>query len=520
MKLLKSTALVSSMTLISRVLGLLREVVFARWFGASAATDAFFVAFKIPNFLRRLFAEGSFSLAFVPILSEYREKGDEQALKSLIDAVTGTLLSVLLLITAIGIFAAPVIMMVFAPGWYIDGRDSFELATHMLRITFPYILLISLTALAGGILNTFERFLLPALTPALLNISFITAAVCFSDQFEQPVEVLAWAVLVAGVLQLLVQVPTLAKHGLLPRPRWGWKHSGVRRILKLMIPTLIGSSVAQINLLFDTLIASFLIVGSVSWLSYSDRLMEFPIGVFGVALSTVILPSLARKHTATDKQAFSATIDWALRLALIITIPAAVALAVLAVPLLATMFQYQAFTADDVFMSSLSLMAYAAGLPAFIAIKVLAPGFYARQDTKTPMKIGIFALVINMVFNLAFVGSMLWLDIPGAHAGLALASGASAWLNAGLLYRALRKQRHYLPEHGWLRVGLAVTIASLMMGLGLYLTSPDISNWGEFYLMQRVTWLAGLILLGVVIYAFSSLLFGLRLHDLKRGAEH
>ncbi len=519
MKLLKSTVLVSSMTMISRILGLLREVVFARWFGASGATDAFFVAFRIPNFLRRLFAEGSFSLAFVPILAEYRERGDREALKSLIDAVTGTLLSVLLIVTAIGVFAAPAILMVFAPGWYLDGRESFELSANMLRITFPYILFISLTALAGGILNTFEKFLLPALTPALLNISFITATVYFSDRFEQPVEVLAWAVLIAGVLQLLIQFPTLAKHGLMPRPRWGWKHSGVRRMLKLMIPTLIGSSVAQVNLLFDTLIASFLIVGSVSWLSYSDRLMEFPIGVFGVALSTVILPSLARKHTASNNQAFSATIDWAMRLAVVITIPAAVALAILAAPLLTTMFQYQAFKAHDVYMASLSLMAYAAGLPAFIAVKVLAPGFYARQDTKTPMRIAIVAMGINMLLNLAFVGSMLMLDIPGAHAGLALASGVSSWLNAAWLYRALRKQGHYQPGTGWARVGLAVFIAATLMGLGLYYLSPDINQWSEFYLLQRVSWLAALIAIGVTIYAGISLLAGLRLADLKKGSE-
>ncbi len=519
MKLLKSTALVSSMTMISRVLGLLREVVFARWFGASGDTDAFFVAFRIPNFLRRLFAEGSFSLAFVPILSEYRERGDHEALKSLIDAVTGTLLSVLLIITAIGVFAAPAIMTVFAPGWYLDGRESFELSSHMLRITFPYILFISLTALAGGILNTFEKFLLPALTPALLNISFITATIYFSDRFENPVEVLAWAVLVAGILQLLVQLPALMKHGLMPRPRWGWKHSGVRRMLKLMIPTLIGSSVAQVNLLFDTLIASFLIVGSVSWLSYSDRLMEFPIGVFGVALSTVILPSLARKHTASNQQAFSATIDWAMRLAVVITIPAAVGLAVLAGPLLTTMFQYGAFKVHDVYMSSLSLIAYAAGLPAFIAVKVLAPGFYARQDTKTPMRIAIIAMGINMLLNLAFVGSMLWLDIPGAHAGLALASGVSSWLNAIWLYRSLRKAGHYIPEPGWSRMGLAVFSAALLMGLGLYYLSPNIAQWGEFYLLQRVSWLAALVVIGAIIYTGVSFLAGLRPVDLKRGSD-
>jgi putative peptidoglycan lipid II flippase len=309
-------------------------MVFARFFGASGETDAFFLAFKIPNFMRRLFAEGSFSLAFVPVLSEVRASGDEKALKNLIDHVAGTLIAVLLVVTGIGVLAAPAVLSIFAPGWLLEGRPEFGLSAAMLRITFPYIMLISLTAMAGGILNTFERFLVPALTPILLNISLIVAAVGFSADLEVPVFALAWGVLAAGFLQLFIQLPALTRLGLVPRPRWGWRHSGVRRILRLMIPTLVGSSVAQVNLLFDSVIATFLISGSVTWLYYSDRLLEFPLGVFGVALSTVILPNLSRKFALNSARAFSATIDWALRIAFIITIPAALGLCVLAKPIL------------------------------------------------------------------------------------------------------------------------------------------------------------------------------------------
>jgi putative peptidoglycan lipid II flippase len=308
LKLLKSTLTVGSATISSRILGFVRDMVFARYFGASGETDAFFLAFKIPNFTRRLFAEGSFSLAFVPVLSEVRASGDRQALKDLVDHVAGTLAGILLLFTAIGVLAAPAVLAVFAPGWLIEGRPEFWLSADMLRVTFPYILLISLTALAGGILNTFERFLVPALTPILLNVSLIAAAVLFSEKLDVPVKALAWGVLVAGILQLLVQIPPLARLGVLPRPRWGWRHPGVRKILRLMIPTLIGSSVAQINLMMDAIIATFLVSGSVTWLYYSDRLLEFPLGVFGVALSTVILPNLALKFAAQNPKAFSATL--------------------------------------------------------------------------------------------------------------------------------------------------------------------------------------------------------------------
>ena len=518
MQLLKSTAKVGTATITSRILGFIRDMVFARYFGASGETDAFFLAFKIPNFMRRLFAEGSFSLAFVPVLSEVRSSGDRRALRDLIDHVSGTLFSVLLVITAIGVLAAPLVLAIFAPGWLIDGRPEFGLAADMLRITFPYILLISLTALAGGILNTFDRFLVPALTPALLNISLIASAVLLSAHMEVPVKALAWGVLFAGIAQLAVQVPALAKLGVLPRPRWGWKHSGVRKILKLMIPTLIGSSVAQINLLLDIVIATFLVSGSVSWLYYSDRLLEFPLGVFGVALSTVILPNLSRKFAAQNPQAFSHTLDWAMRLAVIITLPAALGLAVLATPILITLFQYQAFQVSDVEMSALSLSAYAAGLPAFIAVKVLAPGFYARQDTKTPVKIAITAMVSNMVLNFVFVGSLLLLDFRGPHTGLALASSAAAYINAGLLYHMLRKHGVYRPEPGWGRVLVAVTAACIAMILALYWQYGDVSGWVGASAALRATHLTLLIGLGVFVYALALFAAGLRRRHLEKGS--
>ena len=519
LKLLRSTFTVGSATIISRILGFVRDMVFARYFGASGDTDAFFLAFKIPNFMRRLFAEGSFSLAFVPVLSEVRAGGDRKELKDLIDHVTGTLAGILLIITAIGVLAAPVVLAIFAPGWWIEGRPEFPLSAEMLRITFPYILLISMTALAGGILNTYERFLVPALTPVLLNVSLIAAAILFSGRMEVPVKALAWGVLAAGIAQLLIQVPALMHLGVLPRPRWGWRHSGVRRILRLMIPTLIGSSVAQINLLLDMVIATFLISGSVTWLYYSDRLLEFPLGVFGVALSTVILPSLSRKFAAQNPRAFSATLDWALRMALIITLPAALGLAVLATPILITLFQYQAFQMSDVEMSALSLSAYAAGLPAFIAVKVLAPGFYARQDTKTPVKIAITAMVSNMLLNFLFVGTLLLIEFKGPHTGLALASSAAAYINAGLLYRGLRRQGTYCPEPGWARVSVAVMLGGLAIVVALMWQFGDLQQWTDAAALARAARLTGLILFGVFVYSGVVIAGGLRKHHLVKGAS-
>ena len=519
MKLLKSTVSVGSATIVSRILGFVRDIVFARFFGVSGETDAFFLAFKIPNFMRRLFAEGSFSLAFVPVLSEVRETGDRQALKELIDHVSGTLAGILLIVTSIGILAAPVVLAIFAPGWLIESRPEFWLSAEMLRITFPYVLLISMTALSGGILNTFERFLVPALTPVLLNISLIAAAVLLSGRMDVPIKALAWGVLAAGVSQLLIQVPALIRLGVMPRPRWGWRHSGVRKILRLMIPTLIGSSVAQVNLLLDMVIATFLLSGSVTWLYYSDRLMEFPLGIFGVALSTVILPNLSRKFAAQSPLAFSATLDWALRLALIITLPAALGLAVLAKPILITLFQYEAFVLSDVEMSALSLAAYATGLPAFITVKVLAPGYYARQDTKTPVKIAITAMVSNMLLNFLFVGTLVAVEFEGPHTGLALASSAAAYINAILLYRGLRRQGVYQPETGWPRITGAVVLGSLAMVLVLLWQIGDIHLWVVATATDRVGRLCAIIGLSMLVYGLAILAGGLKKHHFVKGAS-
>jgi len=519
MKLLKSTATVGAATLLSRILGFVRDVVLAKMFGASGATDAFFLAFRIPNFMRRLFAEGSFSLAFVPVLSEYKANGDRAALRDLIDHVTGTLAAILLVLTAVGMLAAPLVLSVFAPGWVVDQRPEFNLSADMLRITFPYIMLISMTALAGGILNTFGRFLVPALTPILLNLSLIAAALLLAGRLEVPVTALAWGVLVAGFAQLLIQIPALIRLGLLPRPRWGWHHPGVRRILKLMIPTLFGSSVAQINLLVDSIIATFLVSGSVTWLYYSDRLLEFPLGILGVALATVILPNLSQKHAKASIAEFSATIDWALRLAILITVPSAVGLIILAGPILITLFQYDAFQPEDVRMSSYSLVAYSAGLPAFIAVKVLAPGYYARQDTRTPVKIAITAMVSNMVLNLIFVGLLLHAGFEGPHAGLALASSVAAYLNAILLYRGLRKARVYTPEHGWIRLWIAVFLACTAMGALLFFMTHNVSSWIEATAGLRIKNLSLSITFGVIIYLFTCMVTGVKTHHLLRGAK-
>ena len=397
--LLKSSGLVGLLTMLSRIFGLIRDMIVAQYFGASASADAFFVAFKIPNFFRRLFAEGAFSQAFIPVLSEYRNQKTEKEVRQLANSVAGVLGGILFVITFLAIMGAPWLTALFAPG-FLEDQSKYDLATDMLRITFPYLFLISLTAFAGSILNSYGYFAIPAFTPVLLNLVLISSAIWLTPLFETPIIGLAWGVFIAGAVQLFFQFPFLLKMGLLPRPRFDYKHEGVKRIFVLMVPALFGVSVSQINLLLDTVLASFLQTGSVSWLYYSDRLAELPLGIFGIAIATVILPSLSRQHASQSKQDFSNTIDWALRIVLLMGVPAAVALIVLAEPLVTVLFYYGELTQNDVFMSAMSLRAYALGLLAFMLIKVLAPGYFSRQDMKTPVKIGIWAMTANMLFNL------------------------------------------------------------------------------------------------------------------------
>jgi putative peptidoglycan lipid II flippase len=508
-RLLKSTATVGGFTMVSRVLGFVRDMVFASLFGAGVGTDAFFVAFKIPNFLRRLTAEGAFSQAFVPVLSEYKVQRDQVEVRQLISRVSGSLGAILLALTVIAVIAAPLLVMVFAPGFMKDEYKA-GLTAEMLRITFPSLLFISLTALAAGVMNTYNRFAVPAVTPVWLNLSLIGAAVWLAPLFGEPVVGLAWGVLAAGLLQLAFQLPTLYRLKLLALPRWGFRDEGVRRIMRLMLPAIFGSSVAQINLLFDTIIASFLVTGSVSWLYYSDRLVEFPLGVFGIAMATVILPSLSKKHAAADPEAFSRTLDWALRWVVLIGLPATIGLTLLAAPILTTLFQYNAFGAGDVRMASLSLMAYGIGLLGFILVKVLAPGFYARQDTRTPVRIGIYAMLTNMVLNVLFVVPMAVGGYEGPHAGLALATSLSAFLNAALLFLHLRRARVFRAERGWGTFLLRILPANLFLALLLWWGTGEPGRWIERSAMERIGQLAVLIGGGAVLYFTALLLAGIR----------
>jgi putative peptidoglycan lipid II flippase len=507
--LVKSTALVGVMTLISRVMGLLRDMVFAR-LGVGAGMDAFFVAFKVPNFMRRLFAEGAFSQAFVPVLTEYKTHREHTEVKLLVDRVAGTLGGLLGLLVLIAVLASPLVVLVFAPGFW-NYPAKFDLTAEMLRFTFPYLLFMALVAFAAGILNTYGRFGAAAFTPVWLNVVLIAAALLVAPLLEQPMLALSWGVLVAGFVQLLFLLPALARVRLLPRPRWGWNDAGVRRILRLMLPGIVGSSVSQINLLLDTLLASFLATGSVSWLYYAERLVEFPLGVFGIALATVILPVLSKAHAGQSPARFSRILDAGLRWVLLIGVPASVGLVVLARPVLSALFEYGDFTGRDVTMAGLALVAYGVGLPGFMLVKVLAPAFYARQDTRTPVEVAIRAMLSNMVMNFAFVVPMVLLKVPGAHAGLALATALASYVNAGLLYRRLRQDGAYQPHPGWMRLLLQILFAATVMIIVLDRGMPGADAFGATSAIHRGSWVAMWIVAGILAYLLALRLGGMRL---------
>ena len=493
------------------MVGFVRDVVIAQAFGASAGADAFFVAFRIPNFLRRLFAEGAFAQAFVPVLSEYRTRRELEDVRDLAAHVSGALIGALTAVTVLGVAAAPVLIAVFAPGFLADP-EKYALAVEMVRITFPYVFFISLVAFAGGILNTFGRFAVPAFTPVLLNLCLIGAALWLAPVLDVPVVALAWGVLAAGIVQLAFQFPFLAALGMLVRPRLRRAHEGVARVISLILPAVFGVSVSQINLLVDTMIASFLVTGSVSWLYFSDRMVEFPLGVFGIALATVILPHLSRQHADASRGSFSDTLDWALRLVVLIATPAAIGLGVLAAPILTTLFQYGEFSAHDVDMAARSLLAFSFGLIAFVAVKVLATGYFSRQDTRTPVRVGVVAMLANIALNLLLV-------VPLAHAGLALATTLSAFLNAGLLLRGLIARGVYKPRPGWSGFVARVAAGNIVLGAVLWMTRGEPVDWLEAEAAARALRLCGFVALGLVLYAGAMLALGIRPRDLAAPAR-
>ena len=505
-RLVKSTFVVISMTMISRIFGFIRDMVTANFFGAGAVFDAFSMAFRIPNFMRRLFAEGSFSQAFVPVLSEYQKQKSHEEVQRFINSMSGTLGFTLLMVTLFGVLFAPWIVRLFAPGFVAEG-ERFLLAVSMLRITFPYLLLISLTAFSGAILNTYSRFWVAAFTPVFLNICMIGSTMWLSPHLAKPIIGLAWGVFIAGIVQLIFQWPFLRHLRLFPHPTINFRDPGVARVLKLMIPALFGVSVGQINLLVDSLFASLLAIGSVSWLYYSDRLMEFPLGVFGVAISTVILPHLSRHHAAQSEDSFSLTLDWALRAVLLVGIPAAIVLAVMSGPLISTLFQHGQFDGYDVTMAKKSLTAFAVGITPFMLVKILAAGFYAKQDLRTPVRIGLVAMVANMILNML----LIW---PLAHAGIALSTSLAALINTGCLFYFLHQRGFYLPREGWKLFLLRLVVANLILGSWLWIGAGELNTWVTQSVGWRLSHLAFLLISAMFVYFASLWLTGIRLRDL------
>jgi len=508
-RLLQSTSIVSGMTLVSRVLGLVRDIVFARYFGATIVMDAFIVANRIPNMLRRFFAEGAFSQGFVPVMAQYRARNDHAQARQLVDAVAGTLGLGLFVITLIGVVAAPLLVLMVAPG-FVGDDGRFDLASAMTRFTFPYLFFVSLTAFAGGILNTYGRFAAPAFTPVILNVVLIASAMWLSPHLAEPGMALAYGVLLAGIVQLAFQIPFLAKIHAIPRPRWRPHHEGVRRIGKLMVPAVFGSSVAQVNVLVGGIIASMLGVGKVSLLYYSDRLMEFPLGLFSIALATVTLPHLSRQHAAASVQGFSHTVDWSMKLVFLIATPAAVGLVVLSEPLVATIFYGGEFSAFDVQMTALSLQAFSLGLIGFSVVKILAPAYFAREDTKTPVKVGLVALAVNLVLSVLLAWALTRAGYAGTHAGLALAISVAALLNAWLLWRGLRRDGVVGISKGWGALLLRFLVANLAMTACLLQLSRPLGWWLQSSLMTRSAWLAMTIAAGAMVYFLALAVVGVR----------
>jgi putative peptidoglycan lipid II flippase len=486
--LLKNATLVGLLTLLSRVTGLARDMVYARMFPTGTGVmDAFLIAYQVPNTLRRLFAEGAFSQAFVPVVAEYRVKRPQEDVRELVDSTAGTLGVFVAGISVLGVLLAPVLILVLGPGF--QQRGTFDLAVEMLRWTFPYLFFISLTALAGGVLNSYGRFAIPALTSVALNLTAIVFAAWIAPHTGKPGVTLAIGVFVAGAIQLAIQIPPLLSLRMLKRPRWHSSHEGVKRVARLMLPAILGSSMGQISVLLSSSIATLLATGSVAWLYYADRLVEFPLGVFSVALATVILPSLSAHHARASPDSFSATLDRALRLLCVIVVPASVALFVLAGPLTVVIFHYGQFTDFDAAMTRLALMAYSFALLGWSLVKVLAPGFFARQDMRTPMRSAVQALGVTVVLNLIFLGVAWYLGAlgqPGLHLALAATNGVGAVFNAWALYRALRRESILKPSAGWGRLWAQILAASLVMAALLWWLAGDLQGWLDASTATRV----------------------------------
>lgn len=512
MALWRSTFIVSAMTMLSRVLGLVRDIVLLNVFGAGKDFDTFVVAFRIPNFFRRLFAEGAFSQAFIPVLTEYKTTKNHAEVQILISRVFGCLMTVMSLLTFVAMVAAPAVLYIYAPGFHNDP-EKFDLAVDMFRLTIPYLLFMSLTAFASSILNSYGSFSTPAFAPVLLNITMIAGAWWLTPYMAEPIMALGWAVVVAGILQLVIQIPELWRKNLLIPPKIDFKHEGVDRIMKLMLPALFGVSVTQINLLLNTIWASFMQDGSVSWLYSAERMTELPLGLIGVAIGTVILPSLSARHAEQDQSKFRGMIDWAAKVIMLVGVPASIALFMLSTPIIQALFQRGQFTVEDTQMTAMALQCMSAGVISFMLIKVFAPGFYAQQDTKTPVRVGLMAVAANAILNVIFIGFFKLIDWQAEHMALALASSGSALVNAGMLYFYLHKRDIYRFGAHWKKLFLQFALANITMIAALWYAlswyNGDASQW------IRILEVVGLCVIGVIAYAVGLLITGFKPRDLK-----
>lgn len=507
--LFKSASIVSLMIFVSRVLGFIRDIIASQLFGVNASVDAFYIAFRIPNFFRNLFAEGSFSQAFVPVLSDYRENRSPDEVRLFISHIAGALGVILLGLTVLGVFGSYQIIHLFSPG--LDG-ERYQQAGLMLRITFPYLMLISFTAFVSSILNCYGKFGIASFTPALLNICLIATAFFMSHWFNVPVESQAWGVLMAGFAQLLFLLPTLYRIGFFVWPRVSWRDPGVKRILKLMLPALFGASAGQISLLFNSILASFLVTGSFAWLYYSERLAYFPLGVFGVALATVTLPHLSRQHASASKEGFSNALEWGLRCNMLVGVPAMITMLILSGPLIISLFDYGKFTPHDVVMTQKSVLAYGIGLPAFMLAKILSASFYAQQDIRTPVKTTIISLVANACFSLLFIG-------PLVHAGLALATSLGSWINVLLLITILYRRQIYRFQVGTLIFLSQLFFANAVITVYLWWMSAENSVWMHWSGLQRLYHLAFLGLSTILLYVVCLFISNMKLRVLMSSSS-
>lgn len=506
-KLVRSTSTVAIFTLLSRIAGFLRDIILASIFGAGGLFDAFVVAFRLPNFLRRLFGEGAFAQAFVPILADQRANRSAAEVQAFVNHVAGTLTFIVSMVVIVAEIFAPLMIMIFAPG-FIHDPARFQVTLHLFRIMFPYLLLIVLTAFAGAILNTYGVFAAPAFTPVLLNIALIIVALLWAPHVSEPIYVLGWGVMLGGFAQLFIQIPFLKRINLIPRFKLGFRDPGVVRIMKRMLPALFGVSVAQIGLLIDNVFASFLQQGSISWLYYSDRLIYFPLGIIGVALATVVMPYLSRNHAEKDEIIFSATLDWALRCTLFIGIPCAIGLFVLAGPILSTLFHYGKFNDFAVRMTAKSLSAFAIGLPGFMLIKILASAFYSRQNIGTPVRVAAIAMIVNLILNFILV-------FPLKHAGLALATSLAALVNAGILWTLLIRKNIFAPTSRWKKTIPQLLISNGVMAIVIGVMAGPIAPWLTESAISRITHLLLIIVVGLASYCILLAVMGIRVRHFR-----